>query len=213
MSDIIKFIDDLCVEHQEWRLKELVYIKTISIKLSENEKMFFLNSSISMIYSHWEGFVKKVIKELFVYIDKKEISNKDISDNLIVYSLEKQMKQLVDSQRFDAKVKNTKLFIDEINKSTKLSNTAIDTKSNLKDKVLIEILEKIGLDKSIYSKDDLKKLSTFVNIRNAISHGDKDSIIINIEQIEDYVLLITKLMDNLIMSIKDYLENNKYLVK
>lgn len=209
--DINNFINDITLEHQEWRLKELAYIKTISIKLTKEEEKFFLNSSMSMIYSHWEGFVKKLIKELFNYIDSFNIKYAELNDNLILFSLESHIDNLIKSTDFNKKVKYTNKIIEESKGNMSLKNKEINVKSNLKDKILQEILDQIGLTKSYYSDNELKSLKDFVNLRNAISHGDQNSIVLNLGKIEQYIKLITKLMDNLILSIQNYLREKKYL--
>ncbi len=75
-----------------------------------------------------------------------------------------------------------------------------------------EICLKIGLDTEIFDENSLKKLENLVRDRNIISHGEKNGIVIEkIDEVEEYISTIRILMDNFILSIYDFIENEGYL--
>ena len=60
-----------------------------------------------------------------------------------------------------------------------------------------------------FSEDELNKLKELIKKRNSIAHGDETTITLDL--IQKYIVLVTKLMDNWILFIDDFLENEKYL--
>jgi len=211
------FINSLIEEHIQWRVTELALIKKIYLKLQTNEeKRFFLQSSIPTIYSIWEGFVKKILKSLLQFLDTKEIASNNISEELLVWSLNDKIKALKDSEDFKKKIKNSQLLINQLGNEVRFSRFKIDTKSNLNDRVLKELCSNFGLFdvEEFFSNDELTGLKKLIEKRNIISHGGQNALVIeSLDDVQEYILLITKLMDNWVLFIDDFLENEKYLKK
>ena len=209
-----EFIESLIEEHIEWRIQELALIKKIYLKLiTEDEKKFFLQSSVPTIYSIWEGFVKSILKSLLKFLDTKNIHSSNISQELLVWSLSEKIKNLKQSEDFKKQMKHSQILLDELDKQVKFSKIKIDTKSNLNDRVLKELCINFGiLDiEDFFSSNELQELFKLVDIRNKIAHGEKNSIVIEkLEDIQKYIELVTKLMDNWINLIDDFLKNMKF---
>ncbi len=213
MSDN-EFLESLVEEHIEWRIQELALIKKIYLKLiTEDEKKFFLQSSVPTIYSIWEGFVKSILKSLLKFLDTKNIQPSNISQELLVWSLSEKIKNLKQSEDFKKQMKHSKILLEELDKQVKFSKIKIDTKSNLNDRVLKELCVNFGIFdiEEFFSCNELQELFKLVDIRNKIAHGEKNSIVIeNLEDIQKYIELVTKLMDNWINLIDDFLRNVKF---
>ena len=209
------FVDGLIDEHIQWRITELALIKKIYLKLqTDEEKRFFLQSSIPTIYAIWEGFVKKVLKSLLQFLDTKEISSDTISEELLVWSLNDKIKALRDSEDFKKKIKNSQLLIQQLGNEVKFSRFKIDTKSNLNDRVLKELCSNFGLFEieEFFSNDELITLRRLIEKRNTIAHGGQNALVIeSLDDVQEYIVLVTKLMDNWILLIDDFLENEKFL--
>jgi len=210
-----EFVEGLVEEYIQPRITELALIKKIYIKLrTDDEKSFFLQSSIPIIYAIWEGFVKKILKELLRHLDTKEIMSKDISKELLVWSLSEKIKNLRDSKDFQKRIKHSQLLLNHLENEVKFSQIRIDTKSNLNDKILKELCSNFGFFKidDYFSKNEFNRLHRLVDIRNIISHGEQNSIVIeSINEVQEYIELVTKLMHNWIDLISNFLENKKYL--
>jgi len=210
-----EFIEGLVEEYIQPRITELALIKKIYIKLrTDDEKSFFLQSSIPTIYAIWEGFVKKILQKLLQHLDTKEIMSKDISQELLVWSLSEKIKNLTDSKDFQKRIKHSQLLLNHLENEVKFSKIRIDTKSNLNDKILRELCSNFGFLKidDYFSENEFNRLHRLVDIRNIISHGEQNSIVIrSINEVQEYIELITKLMHNWIDLISNFLENKKYL--
>ena len=203
------FIENLIEEHIQWRITELALIKKIFLKLrTEDEKRFFLQSSIPTIYAIWEGFIKNSLKSLLKFLDTKNISSVSISKELLVWSLDEKLKNLKQSEDFKKQMKHSQILINQLKNDVKFSKIRIDVKSNLNDKVLIELSIKLGIFhiEDFFSEDELNGLFRLVDIRNRISHGEKNAIVLDsLDDIQEYIVLISKLMDNWISLIDDFL--------
>ena len=210
-----EFIDNLMEEHFEWRIKELALIKKIYLKLrTENEKKFFLQTTIPIIYAIWEGFIKNTLSSLFEFLDNKEISSDKIKDTLLVLVLEDKINDIQQSKDFKKRVKHSSLLIKKLKSKIKFSNIKINTKSNLDDKTLLEICFKVGLNSDNFDKNILNQLRKLVRDRNIISHGEKNGIVIkDINKVEEYISLIRELMDNFILAIDEFINEENYLLK
>jgi hypothetical protein len=90
----------------------------------------------------------------------------------------------------------------------------INTESNVGFNVLNRILNDFNLEKippheNNYSlKDELGKL---LQIRNAVAHGQKSSIVVNREDLERAIKLVDKLMDLVFERIKNGFIEKSYL--
>ena len=209
-----EFIEGLVEEYIQPRITELALIQQIHRRLkTDEEKSFFIQSSIPIIYSIWEGFIKKILKELLQYLDTKEIMSRDISKELLVWSLSEKIKNLTDSKDFQKKIKHSQLLLTHLENEVKFSKIRIDTKSNLNDKILRELCSNFGFFEidDYFSEDDFYKLHRLVDTRNRISHGEYKSVGIEINKVQEYIELVTKLMHNWIDLISNFLENKKYL--
>ena len=209
------FIESLIEEHIQWRITELALIKKIYLKLlTDEEKKFFLQSSIPTVYAIWEGFVKNILKSLLKFLDTKNISPQEIREELLVWSLTEKLKNLKQSEDFKKQMKHSQILLNHLDNEIKFSKITIDVKSNLNEKVLLELSVNLGLlnIEEFFSKNELDGLKRLVKIRNGISHGEKNAIVLQgLDDIQEYIVLVSKLMDNWIALIDDFLSNQKYL--
>ena len=63
-----------------------------------------------------------------------------------------------------------------------------------------------------FSNDELIGLKQLIEKRNIIAHGGQNALVIeSLDDVQEYIVLVTKLMDNWILFIDDFLNNEKYL--
>lgn len=200
------------VSEREWRTKELTDIKWIYMFMShrglkQKHLDLYLKMNIPMIYAYWEGFVVATYKIVFDYLNRLELDPRLITINLLTYANQESYNSLKGKHSFKQKCKFTDKFLGILENKMQIGNR-IDTKSNLKYDVLIELLQIFEIDESNFSqyKPDLDRL---VNVRNAIAHGE-NSIEIRYEDISYYIEIITEIMDKLILELVYYIENEKF---
>jgi hypothetical protein len=195
---------------------------------SERDEQLFLNYSIPIVYSIWEGFVQIsfqiYIRELNKELTRLGLNINSVCEPILVYHMEstfRQFKQYPNPKNDEDKPKIVKKKVDFFNalglfyKSNTLQiHPNINTESNVGFNVLNRILndfnlEKIPTHENNYSlKDELGKL---LQIRNAVAHGQKSAIVVNREDLERAIKLVNKLMDLVFERIKTGFIEKSYL--
>ncbi|TAL65891.1 MAG: hypothetical protein EPN88_09295 [Bacteroidetes bacterium] len=196
--------EDIVAKEYSWRRKELTNIRNLSLSSEMDIKKILLKSGIVFLYSHWEGFVKKVAIAYCEYINHQGLRYKQLIPGLCASVLlekfnfeEKGIRQNYKTvlSLVDRTVLEEKCHIN--------SEEYINTRSNLNSDVLKEITIKIGVDYAPYElKENLidRKVLAF---RNAVAHGDyrpieeKDSIEI-IENFDEITQLIELFRDQVL---------------
>ena len=197
---------------RDWRINEFARIKKLFLKIgtyeTEEYVKVYLKMTVPTIYAHWEGFCIASFKILSEYINAQELETKDVTYNILTYANENTYNKLKGKQSFVQKVEFSELFSNIL--FGKLAvNTRINTKSNLNETALKEIFEQFQLDFSKiapYSRD----LNAFVNVRNAIAHGE-NSILIDEDKMKRYIDMVVHLMDEVLLEQIRFGEEKHYL--
>lgn len=165
-----------------WRKKELTNIVS-NVKYAYNQALdkdlqfSSLRIAVTMLYAHWEGFIKNSSERYLEFISRRSLKYCDLKTNFIALALKTRIYECGKTK----KISKHKDLIDFI--LNNLSDRAIikyknkiDTKSNLGSEVLKEIICMLGLDYSPYElKEKLIDLK-LVKLRNDIVHGRYVSI-------------------------------------
>lgn len=151
-----------------WRKSEINRLFQIAEIPSgeENERVHtaILKSLTLLIYSHWEGYVKRSALAYLEFIVKQEIILSNLTSNFHVISLKKSIKKVANAHPQNGKndinisevlrhlveveeIKTRKFFIKTNfdNPDKQKDNSVIDTGSNLNKKNYKKILETIGV--------------------------------------------------------------------
>ncbi len=203
-----KVIEEIKQENK-WRQKDFANMKLVHESLTEKQKNLFLRMTIPYLYAHWEGFTIDALKKVINYLNKLRLEYNNVKINIFVLSLNDKFNYLKSKQSFAQKCEFSNQFIGRLQNELKFEKKNINTKSNLKFDVLLELLNIFGIDNNRFKvfEADLNKL---VNIRNSIAHGE-NSYVLNLDNFEKYANLVRDLIINFEIEIKEYLENQKYL--
>lgn len=168
-----------------------------------------------MLYAHYEGFCKFVISIFLDELEKTGEERKCFKDEIIVFSLEKELNVLRSSfstEQFYGYL--TKTF-DEVLRSqiqfirNKRSEYQIKGDSNLYANSLIEMCSCICISQDVVEKNQLK-LDTLVTRRNEIAHG-KSHPVKSLDDYKSYEDAAFDVMIALALAIIESLDNEKYL--
>lgn len=184
----------------------------------KNDEQLYCDTLLIFLYAQLEGFVNDVLLYYLEVINYKKIKKKDAIPEICASS----SCNYFDS--YDEYIKNKNLskytgrvkFIKEIdnilNSEIKLPIHLINTENNLKQKVLEDLMVKLGFDKSRYSKIG-NMLDNFVNLRNAIAHGNNSRSKLTIKIYETYEsIVIYNIMQNLKDLVFESIEKELYLI-
>lgn len=197
---------------RDWRVRELRNIKLlykdINSELSREEySRAYLKMTVPMIYAHWEGYVVQSYKIVFEFINRLEISAKEMTSEILTYANSESYNYLKGKHSFSQKCSFTKKFLEILDKKVKIQGK-IETNSNLKFEVFEKLLNLFGIDvsKFLRFRSDLNLL---VNVRNSIAHGE-NSYNITFEDVERYIEFITELIDELLVEEVRFIEENRF---
>lgn len=207
-------LESIISSEYAWRRKELTNIKNLTLSSRSHIKTTLLKSSLTLLYSHWEGFVKKISVAYCEYLNFQGLCYQDLTKNFHVCALINEFQGQYPPKNFKSSfgiVTGESLRLSEKLKID--SERYIDTQSNLNSEVLKELTQKLGISYSAYELKENLIDERFLGLRNAISHGEYRCI-----EEEDFIDLyeeITSLIDifkNQISNsaiLKEYLADKK----
>ncbi|MCM3317183.1 MAE_28990/MAE_18760 family HEPN-like nuclease [Rummeliibacillus stabekisii] len=210
-----------------WRKKEISDLLLLA-QVSEQQEIL-LKSLILVLYSHWEGYVKKGSKLYLKYVSEKKVKIKDLTVNFKGIQLKSLSKACIEGQESISLAKE----IDFINRYSSVENIKfklsinpdddrevciVETGHNLSPKVMKNIFNLIGLKycQPIESREQYLN-SNLLNNRNAIGHGSKipeDSyhdFDLNLSEVLKLKEIIIAILDYFQESLLYYQENKLYL--
>lgn len=172
-----------------WRQSELAFFKNqLCNIIDENNQDRYRKSLILMLYSHLEGYIKIALLTYIRFINSQTLLRKDTISGLVAASLHTEFnaydnldrkcsifkRQLPEDSalhRFYRRVDFVENIDNFMDSHLYISDSVVDTESNVWYIVLQKNLYKIGLPIDLFEQYRYD-LDAFVNRRNAISHGD-----------------------------------------
>ena len=201
-------------QQKEWHARELSIYKNIPHRyvnnLFHNIKETYWKMCVPMIYSHWEGYIVYLIRQLCEFINEQQIGYYDIKERIAVFALEPQMKYLSGNAGLDNRKRFYTEFIRLYNNPVHIDcSLSVSAKSNLNYKQLSDMLSCLDFiipEKIKNEKNTIEKLVTF---RNKIAHGE-NSITVYEEDVIKFIKTIIEIFDELIICSYKYLNEENY---
>lgn len=193
-----------------WRNEQLLIAKTLPYlhSFSESHKEFLIKYSIPTIYAVWEGFVQNSFQIYVRELNKLGLSRNDFCLNILAHSVDSTFPQLKEyPSEFDGRAKFVSKLDIYFQDDFKISSR-INTQSNVELETINKILHRFNLKplpKHLYRQ----QLKDLLRYRNRIAHGDnslvlsKDNIDDFKDRIEEFVVLIERLMQEVLQRISD----------
>ncbi|OEU66399.1 MAG: hypothetical protein BA863_07525 [Desulfovibrio sp. S3730MH75] len=199
-----KLFDSLAREIT-WRKRELVnFLSIVNDNTSPRYiKNALYRSGVTLLYAHWEGFVKQACTNYLCFVCMQRVKNKDLSVNLQSLIFHETLKKY-------GKTKKASLYHDAINflsikgehQSIIPYKGIINTQSNLNSEVFKEIAWLTQMDYSLFQTSEHFIDSFLLAKRNHIAHGEACPI-----DKSSYLMTHDKVIELLEM-VKTQLENN-----
>lgn len=218
MTDGLTYLEEEIMSDIDERKTLMSKTRTLCPRynFSEEDEQFFLNYSIAIIYSIWEGFIQTSFQAYVRKLNNLGLTIDTVCKPILVCHIESTFKQF---KQYPTKFKNKVSFFDKLNQFRQ-SDTfeicpAVNTESNVGFNVLNRILEESGLEK-IPEYPELRyslrtELDNFLlKIRNASSHGD-NSVVVNRDDLDRAIKLVETLMDLVFERIKAGFKEKSYL--
>ncbi|SET78262.1 MAE_28990/MAE_18760 family HEPN-like nuclease [Thalassotalea agarivorans] len=210
-------LEDLLDKDLAWRKREFTTIKFLIADARNHEKIVLIRAGVALMYSHWEGHVKKASQGYLAYLNSQAHNYCDMKDNFTQLSLGEKFSQGFSIRRYESQEKIFKYLTGELKEAFKLDEkAAIDTESNLKYPVLLNIMNQLGLDVSQFELRENFINNTLLENRNKIAHGERlnDQVIQGAynsleKELLDLIVLYQNLIRNAVTE-KSYLKVNSY---
>ncbi len=210
MSAELNFLEEEIASDIAEREELMARIKLLPklYNFSKQDEHLFLNYSIPIIYSTWEGFVQTAFQVYIRELNKLGLSIDNICDQILVYHLEStflQFKQYPRSLRKEdepRKLKQKVDFFNELQQFYKLETFQIYASVNTESNVWFSTLNRILRDFNLQiipeypePKYSLKvELDRLLDTRNKVAHG-QNSVVVNEDDLKRAITVVEKLMD------------------
>lgn len=204
-----KLIEEI-QEDINWRISQIADLKTIPLRYEmkiEHQNILIFYSVLS-IYAIWEGYINKTFELLNNFLNQLNLNYANVHFNIITHSVDNKCNLNNARKDFKAKIK----LVDEINKildTPFIINAGIPTKSNVNWKVTNKILERYNIHPLDNKYENI--LNKLLFFRNKIAHGE-NSIQVKREHVDEFSILVQDVMSDVMLNIKDYIENKKYFI-
>ncbi|PEY23109.1 hypothetical protein CN340_19810 [Bacillus anthracis] len=202
---------DKISEEKAWRVKELSNCLSIIETSREAYKNMILRNGVTLLYAHWEGFIKQLSKYYLNYVHFQNHSLNELCPNMLALCLKSELNELESSNKTSL---HTAFIKDYFNNLQKKSNVPFDkglyTGANLNSERLSEILCALGIEQNAY--EDFYNLidETLLKNRNEIAHGN--FVLIDEKRYKELFNIITNLMfDHFFADISNLAANKEYL--
>ena len=210
LSDLTATLEDDLI----WRRREIMALTTmLSSAAAEDEKMTLMRASLTLLYAHWEGFVKNAAQQYLNYVSENAKRFSDLSDNFVWIMSKREMDLFMGTKKGSAD--HIAIMTAVINRRKSLDKDLfkdrIDTGSNLKEKVFDNICAVIGLspDKTKY---DLRIIcNRLLERRNKVAHGT--FVEADARKIEQYRAAVLSAMNEFTYDIVTLATNEAYLTQ
>jgi hypothetical protein len=196
-------LNDQLSQEIAWRKKELIYIKTlIEKKNSKTVQDTLLRGGITILYAHWEGFVKNAATSYVEFVSRQNLKYSELASNFIALAVKRKLNEAQDNSKSAIFNKIIDFLMTGLDSTCSIQwNDSIKTRSNLNSEVLKDIISILGLDYSLYETKEKIIDETLLRSRNEIAHGQY--LLIEFDQYMELHREIISLMDLL----KNQIEN------
>jgi hypothetical protein len=189
-----------------WRIKELDDFKTALEKTKdESTKSSLIRAGITLLYAHWEGFVKKCSYNYYNFVTTKGFKLKELSDSFVAISMRKELNELIDSRKVAKQSKAISILFQEFDKRGMFPDDIPLKTSNLNFDIFEEYCTLIGIETLPFETKRQFINQRLVANRNNIAHGKY--LLIDEANFKEIFELTLKLMK----TFKDSIENSASL--
>jgi MAE_28990/MAE_18760-like HEPN len=210
MSEIRTFDDltDCLSKDLAWRKIELSSMKGLIQlrKTGMHENKALTRSGITLLYAHWEGYIKRAATAYLEFVSRqKQLNYCDLADNFIAIAMKSRLDAASKAKANQSTIHNevVKFLIESMNERIVIPrNNVIDTRSNLSFDVLSQILALLGIDNHPYEMRRVLIDEKLLAKRNCIAHGD--FLDVDINSYQELHRNVVEMMD----LFKDQIENH-----
>lgn len=167
-AELINYLDD----DLAWRRKEIIELRTIARSAKAKKADVHVRAGISMLYAHWEGFIKNASNAYVALVSALGIKTRDLQDSFVALSIKTMLTQMGESGKSSVAVPAISHLMLMLDKPASLPAAGITADGNLKSEVLVNIAGWLSIDVAKYSARFNLIDETLLASRNKIAHGE-----------------------------------------
>jgi MAE_28990/MAE_18760-like HEPN len=158
-----------------WRKKEIADLNNLidTRSFSMSKQNMLLRSGITILYAHWEGYIKTVANSYLEFVVRQKLTYDELAINFVAIAMKTKLKEATETNKATIFTEVTKFLLTQTsNRSSIPYEDIITTGSNLSSSILHEISCILGLDYSFYGTREIIIDEQLLKRRNAIAHGE-----------------------------------------
>lgn len=197
-----------------WRKKEISTLLLHIESQTGDLQVSLIRGAITLLYAHWEGFIKQSSIKYLQYICELNYSLEELTDNFCYITLGQKFPNHEFSTNAYDWQKKIFDYIYKHHQDEKLRikpEVTIKTRGNLNYEVFEEICQQVGLDTSWYVTKEKFLDERLLGLRNPIAHGEFRShskLIEDFREIKNEIIQFLEVFKDLIV---DASEKRKFL--
>ena len=165
-------LQDALDSEMGWRVKEIGAFSLAS-KGGSPERKFFIRAGVTLVYAHWEGFIKASSEQYLSFVHHRGHTYRELKSCFAVFGLKGNLQTLSDSRKTNPNIKAFDFILSQLGKPAHMQmSSAINTESNLTSKVFTNIATSLDIDVERYSTKFNLIDESLVNRRNKVAHGE-----------------------------------------
>ena len=193
-----------------WRRMELHRLKSLVLaNQSTHNRDLCVRAAITMLYAHWEGFVKHLGGCYLEFVARKRILHSKLPDNFLAMAISRLVALAGKTSKIQPCLEIVGFFRTQMPMSSSINwRPGIDTKSNLNSVVFKKIVVSLGLDYSRFETKEKLIDEKLLGNRNRIAHGQYSLV-----DLDEYVELqgeVQGMMQDLYNQIDNQAFTNAY---
>jgi len=127
---------------------------------------------VTMLYAHWEGFVKKIGTCYLEFVARKKLKHDELPSHFLASAIGGLVRNVSVSSKIQPCLDVVEFFRSLSGSPSRLNwKSGVNTKSNLKASVFQEIVTTLGLDYSRFLTKEKLIDEKLLGNRNSIAHG------------------------------------------
>lgn len=172
---------DMLLEYMDqdmaWRIKEVHQLKAAVQDASGRNIDAHVRAGVSMLYAHWEGFIKGGANAYVNYLSHRASRNNEMKPCFVALAMKAKLGSANALSKSEVAIQAVTYLLDEMDQPIRLPRSdAIGAESNLSSTVFLNIAAWIDIDPSPYSTRFPLIDTTLLKSRNRIAHGEYLSI-------------------------------------
>lgn len=182
-----------------WRKREIADLKDlIKVKTSSKKQTVLLRSGITILYAHWEGYIKTAATSYLEFVARQKLTYDDLAINFVAIAMKTKLNEATETSKATIFTEVAKFMLTQMNERSVIQHQdTIATASNLSSSVLAEINCILGLDNSFYQTKAIIIDEQRLKRRNAIAHGEYLSLdLAEYSDLQDHILAMIEFFRN-----------------